>query len=296
MRAAPRLLLALALALPAALPLPARAGPPLDQRAFTRAYAERLQQALPKAKVQVKGPLEVRWTPPGGTEATSYLDNAWKEYAADPARLGEVLDRLVGAAQEVGREAGRTVDPRRVVPVIKDRGWLEESRRALRASGAEDVSKVAEINEDYNGALTIFYAEDREKGIAYLTAEALAKAGLKRSELRALAVRNLKGLLPAIDLEGGDGLYMVTAGGDYEASLLLVDDLWTGPDIAPKVRGAVVVAVPARDLLLVTGSEDPAGLEKVRELAAKVLKEGTYTLTDQLFVWRGGRFVQFDGR
>jgi uncharacterized protein YtpQ (UPF0354 family) len=292
MNAATRLLLALSLA----LPLPAHAGPPLGQRAFTRAFAEKLQKALPDAKVVVKGDLEVRWTPPGGAEATSFLDNAWREYAADPARLDEVLERAVGAAREIAREAGRVVDPRRVVPVIKDKGWLEENRRALRASGAKDVSRVAEVNEDYNGALTIFYAEDREKGIAYLTAEELARAGLKRSELRALAVRNLKGLLPAIDLDGGDGLYMVTAGGDYEASLILVEDLWAGESIAPKVKGEVVIAVPARDLLLVTGSKDPAGLRKVRELAAKVLKEGTYTLTDQLFVWRGGQFVPFDGR
>jgi uncharacterized protein YtpQ (UPF0354 family) len=292
MNAATRLLLALSLA----LPLPAHAGPPLGQRAFTRAFAEKLQKALPDAKVVVKGDLEVRWTPPGGAEATSFLDNAWREYAADPARLDEVLERAVGAAREIAREAGRVVDPRRVVPVIKDKGWLEENRRALRASGAKDVSRVAEVNEDYNGALTIFYAEDREKGIAYLTAEELARAGLKRSELRALAVRNLKGLLPAIDLDGGDGLYMVTAGGDYEASLILVEDLWAGESIAPKVKGEVVIAVPARDLLLVTGSQDPAGLRKVRELAAKVLKEGTYTLTDQLFVWRGGQFVPFDGR
>jgi uncharacterized protein YtpQ (UPF0354 family) len=57
-----------------------------------------------------------------------------------------------------------------------------------------------------------------------------------------------------------------------------------------------VIAVPARDLLLVTGSQDRAGLEKVRALARKVLAEGSYTLTDQLFVWRGGKFVPFEAR
>jgi uncharacterized protein YtpQ (UPF0354 family) len=292
MRPAARLAACLALV----LPLLALGGPPLGQRDFTRSYAERLQVALPAATVAVQGDLEVRWTPPSGSVHTSFLDNAWKEYAADPAALEQVMERMVGAAREIAEATGRVVDRRRVVPVIKDRGWLEERRRALRAGGAGDVSRVDEVSEDYNGALTIFYAEDRERGIAYLTADELARAGLKRAELRALAVRNLKGLLSAIELEGGNGLYMITAGGDYEASLILVDDLWTGESIAPKVKGEVVIAVPARDLVLVTGSQDPAGLQKLRDLARKVMKEGTYTLTDQLFVWRGGKFVPFRER
>ena len=288
--------LAVVLAVALALPLAARAGTPLDERAFTRTFAERLERALPGTKVVVAGALEVRWTPPGGTESRSFLDNAWKEYAAEPARLDAIMDRLVEATREAGREGDRPVDPRRVVPVVKDRGWLEESRRALRAKGSTDVSKVADVHEDYNGALTVFYAEDREKGISYLTADRLAKAGLAREGLRARAVQNLRALLPPIDLQGGDGVFMLTAGGDYEASLILFDELWTGPSIAPKVKGEIVVAIPARDLLLVTGSQDRAGLEKVRALARKVLAEGSYTLTDQLFVWRGGKFVAFEGR
>jgi uncharacterized protein YtpQ (UPF0354 family) len=54
-----------------------------------------------------------------------------------------------------------------------------------------------------------------------------------------------------------------------------------------------VVAVPARDVLLVTGSRNRTGLKKVRELAAKYVAEGRYELTDMLFVYRDGRFSKF---
>ncbi len=289
MRAAPRLRLALALA----LPLAAHAAAPLEQGALTRTYAERLRTALPQAKVEVKGDLEVRWRVPGGPEHTAHLDNAWKELQGDPARQEAVLERLVGLATEVAASGGRKVQAGRIVPVVKDAGWLEETRRALREGGAKDVSAVGEVREDYNGALTILYAEDSERGIGYLTAAELKATGLARKDLRALAVRNLRGLLPPVDLQGSDGLYMITAGGDYEASLILFEELWNGPSIAPKVKGEIVVALPARDVVLVTGSEDEAGLRKVREVAARVLREGSYTLTEQLFVWRGGRFVPF---
>lgn len=294
MRVPPHLavaLLALAVALPAA-----GAAPPLEKGALTRAYAERLRAALPHAKVEVRADLEVRWSVPGGPEHTAFLDNAWKELQGDPGRQEAVLERLVGLATEVAAGGDRAVQPGRIVPVVKDAGWLEATRRALREGGAKDVSAVGEVREDYNGALTILYAEDSERGIGYLTAEELRRTGVARSELRALAVRNLRGLLPPVDLQGRDGLYMLTAGGDYEASLILFEELWNGPSIAPKVKGEIVIALPARDLVLVTGSEDAAGLRKVKALAAKVLKEGAYTLTDELFVWRGGRFVPFRPR
>lgn len=276
-------------------PLAALAGPPLGKAAFTKAYVDRLQKALPGATITVVEPLQVRIRAAGREEQTAFLDNGWKSYQRAPEGLEGILAGYVGNAVESARAGEHRLDWRRVVPVIKDRAWLEESRRSLLASGAKDVAKVAEVHEEYNGELTIFYAEDRERGIAFLTDEALNQAGLRRSELRALAVKNLGALLPAIELRGENGLYLITAGGDYEASLLLLDGLWTGEYVAPKVKGDVVVAIPARDLLLVTGSQDAAGLARLREYARQAHAEASYALTPQLFVRRGGRFVRFDG-
>ncbi len=169
------------------------------------------------------------------------------------------------------------LDPRRLLPLVEVAG---------KEPGAGLVEPLA-------GALVVRYVELRPGGEADVTAAALAGAGVDRADLRPLAVKNLKGLLPGVGLEGRDGLYMLSAGGEYEASLLLVEDLWRGEEIAPKVKGEVVVAVPARDLLLVTGSLDEAGLGKLRALVQRVLAEGTSTLSGDLLVWRGGRFVPF---
>ena len=62
-----------------------------------------------------------------------------------------------------------------------------------------------------------------------------------------------------------------------------------------KVEGDIVVAVPARDVLLVTGSQSREGLKAVRAAVADVMKGG-YALTDTLFVYRGGKFVRFGTR
>jgi len=68
----------------------------------------------------------------------------------------------------------------------------------------------------------------------------------------------------------------------------LFDELWSGGQI--KVDGDDVVAVPSRDVLLVTGSRNLAGIAKLRELAAQIVRQSPYRLTDELFVYREGSF------
>jgi len=113
-----------------------------------------------------------------------------------------------------------------------------------------------------------------------------------RARLRGVALANLDRLLTKIEMRAGaDGIFLIEAGGDYEASLLLVDDIWSGGQI--KVDGDIVAAVPAKDALLVTGSRNPSGLKQLRALARK-LATGPYALTAALLVYRDGKFVVFD--
>lgn len=58
---------------------------------------------------------------------------------------------------------------------------------------------------------------------------------------------------------------------------------------------AMESGLPARDLLLVTGSRDKTGLAVVRQIADETVAEDPYSLTNLLFVYRDGRFRPFDG-
>ena len=75
------------------------------------------------------------------------------------------------------------------------------------------------------------------------------------------------------------------------ARLLLLDEIWSEKRIP--VDGAYVVAIPARDLLLVTGSNDKAAVAKLRELATKAAAQSSYKLTNELFTYRAGHFTLF---
>ena len=146
------------------------------------------------------------------------------------------------------------------------------------------------LTEPFNSELTIAYAEDLPSSIRFL----MMRDDVVHPALHNLALANLQRLLPKIEMAAGaDGIFLISAGGQYEASLLLADNIWSGGQI--KVDGDIVAAVPAKDALIVTGSRNAAGLARLRKVATDLAK-GPYALTPVLFVFRGGKFVAFDDK
>jgi uncharacterized protein YtpQ (UPF0354 family) len=261
---------------------------PLSPREFNRQFVLALTSALPSANITVKGDFEVTIKDAEGKEATVFLDNAYATYSQDQTRLQDVIATYVSSLVEM-RHRPPTFDRSRIVPIIKDRAWLEEIRKSLsaRARPPDDI-----VFDELNDELLVFYAEDTPKNIHYLTPKDLETAGIDAAALRPLAVANLKKLLPRVELRTGPLVSMITAGGDYDASLLLFDDVWTNK--ALRVDGDVVVAVPSRDVVIFTGSNNKAGLEQLRQMAAKFTKQSAYRLTETLFIRRDGRFTRLD--
>jgi uncharacterized protein YtpQ (UPF0354 family) len=242
---------------------------------------------MPALTVKVTGEKELRITNPKGKESTAFLDNAYAEYRQHPKDLSAVIQKFSGGLVESSREDD-SMDRSRIVPIVKDRNWIKEIQESTKSRGADDAPE--NVFDDFNEELVVVYAEDNPKTIRYLTPENLAKLGIARGELRALAVENLKRLIPQIEVLPGPLVSMVKADGDYEASLLLFNELWSNGQI--RVDGDFVVAIPARDLLLVTGSRNLAGIAKLRELASRAVRASSYHLTEQLFVYRNGSFTR----
>jgi hypothetical protein len=279
-----------------ACPAGAQSGPtanvnPLSPRAFTDAFAAAAQAAMPSVKITVVGDLELETRIAGGDSLTNDLRNAYELYRADPAHLKEVIDRRVRGWAEAVRlsEAPPPLDRARIVPVLKPVQWLEGAQQIQAETKITPTPQM--LTEPFNSELLIAYVEDRPESLRFLTTH--DDVG-DRAKLRNLALGNLHRLLPKIDMHAvSDGVFVVEAGGTYEASLLLADQIWTSGQF--KVDGDIVVAVPVRDMLLVTGSRNTAGLAHMRAFAA-ARATGPYGLTPVLFVYRDGKFVPFDGK
>ena len=252
---------------------------------YTAEIARGLAAKVPDAKVTVLGEFELLVKRAEGHETRLQLRNRYNDYKTNPASL----DKIVADYHEViEKPAVATVDRARIVPVIKHRAWLADNVRGMKARGVN----VQFLSEDYNDELVILYAMDEEKRTRYLMAN--EEIGVARKDLRKLAVENLDRLLPNVQLALAGDVAMMTANGDYEASLLLLDEIWRSGRI--KMRGDIVVAIPAKDVLMITGSKSRKGIAAVRELAVKYKAESRYEITDTLFVYRNGRFVRFTGR
>lgn len=264
---------------------------PLAPAEFRGEIEKALATGHPELTLEVQSELQLRVLDAAGKERmTLFLDNAYNEYLQSPERFQEVVTRYVDSLLEARELAA--VDRAQIVPVIKDNAWIAESIASVEERGGKRPATY--VTEPYNAQLTIVYAEDRPKQIRYLTPANLQELGLTAAELRLLAVENLRRLLPEIELHRSPTVTMITAGGSYEASLLLLDEVWSGK-IVP-VEGDPVVAIPTRDLLLLTGTKTPGGVARLREIASKSLADSSYRLTDTLFVRRDGRFVEFIAR
>jgi uncharacterized protein YtpQ (UPF0354 family) len=253
-------------------------------RSFTDRFAAALQAAVPSMSVTVLGDLQLSVRRSDGVSTTIHLTNAHREYSTDPQSFYGIVRRFALALAERPPVPGK-LDPKRIVPLVKDRAWLEQ----LAATFKKQDASQQPVFEEFNKELVVVYAEDTEKSTRYLSSA--EKLGVERDKLLPLAVENLKRLLPPVEVrELEDGLLMITSHADYGASLLLVDHMWFDGQI--KVDGDIVVAVPAKDVIFATGSRNRKGLKALRA-AAKRVAQGRYAVIDTLFVYRKGRFVKF---
>lgn len=274
---------------------------PVGERQFTEETAQALKAASPGLAVDIAGDLHLRFRRSNGGTGSIDLHNLYAAYRLDPSRHDDILRRIVSsfnesapraaapAAAAGGPQAATQTDTAKltsnIVPTIKSRAWFDELKAKLAPAKQEPVF------EDYNKELVIVYAEDNDNRTRYLTSA--EKLEVPRDKLRETALANLQRILPEITitpLEEGR-VYLVGADGDYTASLLLLNKVWS--DGRLQVDGDFVVALPARDVMAVAGSKDRKALRVLRSIAKKWYEEGPYSVTESLFVYRGGKFAKF---
>jgi len=104
--------------------------------------------------------------------------------------------------------------------------------------------------------------------------------------LRRVALDNLHRLLPRLRVDGQPPAPMLFFGG-LESSVLLADEVWA--DLRRSVPGDLVVGVPARDVVIFTGTGSRPGLARVRRAVDRVFfAGGRNLLSRELLIWQDG--------
>ncbi|MGI5245026.1 hypothetical protein [Dactylosporangium sp. CA-139066] len=159
----------------------------------------------------------------------------------------------------------------------------------LRAFRRDDVHSP--VLDEFMGGLGVGYSYGPPFGQRLVTWADLQRMELPRRMLRRQAAHNLDARLDAVGVHGQPPALMLNFEG-IASTLLLAEGLWAG--LERSVPGELVVGVPARDVVIVTGSQSPPGLAKVRRAVDRVFFAGDrYLLSRKLLVRRRGIWEPF---
>lgn len=261
---------------------------PLDLQQFAMVYARSVPIHFPGAKPKVElgataGSSRVFWTDSEGRQANQFLGNAYDSYLGDPSELQAVIDTHIRQAAEIWTERDPRESLASILPVIKSIGWREQSQAQMRAAGAGEDNFALTL--PWAGDLVIAYVEDLPDSMSYMTPRGLEPLGLDHEALHNLALENLTGRLGDIRLEGGGGRYAARLDRNYDASMVLLMNRWPAH---PPLDGDTVLALPARDEVLLCGEHDAVSVATLREMALQIHGQAPYALSSQLYVWRDG--------
>ena len=167
---------------------------------------------------------------------------------------------------------------------------------AIPDAGAADItlSKAdSPVERRLVADLLIFYAFDAGAHYEIVAYRDLEQLGITADELHERALLNLRELKLEVRAHKGDRIIMLTAGGNYEATLILLPEIWES--VSPMVSGHLVAAVPARDLLYVTGDADPENLADMRRWTSKALEQVDKPLSRAFIRWTGVHWEEYTG-
>lgn len=257
---------------------------------FADSYLKKLEQTYPDTSATLTDEMTVSVKMPNEQTFTAYLDNAYMEYQADPTALDAVLATYIATLGTHINQQYPDQSLPNLVPVIKHPDYVAEAEARTAALSTNPDIDNRLYYEEINSELVVIYAFDSELSLSFASREDIKDLGVELSGLRGTAIQNLDGRLPPIERHGDNSLAMLTADGNFESSLLLFDGIWNAENFP--VAGDIVVFVPSRDVLLITGSEDQEGLSKARELVAN--NEWPYLISLEPFVRQGDSWALLD--
>jgi uncharacterized protein YtpQ (UPF0354 family) len=255
----------------------------LNDTDFSNVYLEQLELTYPKYEHKITDYLKIITQLEDEREVIHYLDNAYSEYSMEPDSLKSVIERYVNSSSDLFKKS-INLNLESVVPIIKPKEFIEYDYN----SEGEQLKNPNLLWKQYNDKLVIVYAMDSKTNITYFDKSKFDTLNMGIESLHNISIDNLNNILPEITKYEQDGWFYIIAGGDYEASTILLTDLWTKDNFP--VNGDIVVAIPNRDILMITGSNDKEGIKKVKAKLNERFNEGSYPISSSLFKFNGVKF------
>jgi uncharacterized protein YtpQ (UPF0354 family) len=253
--------------------------PQTTKQSFFLLYSRLLELRCGASELRYKEPDTLLLKTADGMEHKLFLENLWIQSREDLAEGRDVIERYVSVVSGFGKETEAVRDA--VIPLVKDQTYIN-------FLGERTSVPIEHLAAD----LWVVYAVDRDTNITTLIEKEMVDLELKHEDLHDLAIENLKNILPPVECHGEGPWYLLTAGGDYVASLLLLNSVWEFA--ANEVKTDVVAVAPTRDVVLFTGADSVEGLAAIRQRAKELVSTSDHVVSPTLLRRIGDRWVAFD--
>jgi len=150
------------------------------------------------------------------------------------------------------------------------------------------------ICRPFDENMAVFYVIDVGNAYRFVDRQDMTTAGIDGDRLHDIGMTNLADKVrPVIEVTDRGGVYTVTCGGDFEATLLLHMKFWN-IGLADYVKDGMIAAIPARDILAFCPPSYPQGIASLETLVEHIFDGGDHLLTKALYeytpdgwhVWR----------
>lgn len=146
------------------------------------------------------------------------------------------------------------------------------------------------------GFMVVFLV-DQGSFYTYLNAGDLREAGMTEAMILSTGLRNLRARAfsssPGLNIRGGSGVFALTMGGNFESSMVLIDELWD-KTLKAHLPNGPVVAIPSRDICVFCDARSADGVQRLRDLTRRVTDGGKELVSDKLVRRQGGRWVPLE--
>ena len=162
----------------------------------------------------------------------------------------------------------------------------------LKGSPPDDGRSVIELSHKdspvirpYSEGLHVFYLVDKGQTYEYIQNRHLEEDGISPDELHQIGLRNLKGLIAQRNakVQPHGNVFAFLAGGDFEASIMLLDEFWEG-EFRKFVTGKLATVIPARDVLAFCDADSANGIAELQEVINRVWPTGNHLVSNNIYV------------
>jgi uncharacterized protein YtpQ (UPF0354 family) len=151
------------------------------------------------------------------------------------------------------------------------------------------------VLRNLGNGLLVAYIVDAGQSFKYVQNRDLSKAKASEDELHAKAMSNLLAFMgERTRMQQHGDIFAMFLDGNFEASLVLVDQLWD-ESLVGYVPNGFVVAVPARDVLAFTDVKSAAGIADLRGLVGRLFPGGDHLISPDLYKREPGRWMRIEG-